>query len=328
MSKPEERRDRVACIICHAQDVRRVFPAARGPARAFPLVQCNRCGLVFQEFARTLEELDDAQQDAYGQPQRRFTAPIELGVRLFCGARVRLARRHLPPGGRVLEVGCGRGLFLRMLHERGYEVRGTELSAATAANADPDMPVDVGELRPGMYDPRSFDLICIWHVLEHMRRPDVALHAAWEALVPGGALLMAVPNFASVQSRLGGELWFPLDLPRHIFHFTPNTLERLLRDSGFVLERCRTGQWEMDPFGLLQTALNRMGLRRNALYDTLRNNPAIKRDLSRSYRALLIALFPVGMFLAFPLSLAFRLAGRAGTLIAIARKPTDAAGGW
>jgi SAM-dependent methyltransferase len=323
MSKPQENREQAACIICHVRDVRRVFPTARGPARAFPLVQCNRCGLVFQEFARTLEELDDAQRHAYGQPQRRFTSSIELGVRLFCASRVRLARRLVPPGGRVLDVGCGRGLFLRMLHDRGYRVHGTELSAATAANADPDMPVDVGELGPGMYDPRSFDLICIWHVLEHMRRPDLALQAAWEALVPGGVLLIASPNFASLQSRIGGEFWFPLDLPRHLFHFTPETLRRLLSDSGFVLEYCRTGQWEMDPFDLLQTILNRIGLRHNALYDALRSNPVVRRDLPLFSRAALVALFPVGMLCAIPISLMFRLIGRAGTIIALARRPAD-----
>jgi SAM-dependent methyltransferase len=315
-------RERVPCVICHVTDVRRLFPAARGPARAFPLVRCDRCGLVFEEFARSEEDLEEAQRDAYGQPQRRFISPVELGVRLFCRSRVRLAHRLLPHSGRVLDVGCGRGLFLRMLEQRGHRVRGTELSAATAANADPAIPVDVGELRPGRYEPRSFDLICMWHVLEHMRRPDLALQAASEALVPGGALLIAVPNFDSLQARLGGELWFHLDLPRHIFHFTPETLRRLLQDSGFVLDRCRTGQWEMDPFGLLQTTLNRMGLRHNALYDTLRNNPVVARDLSRPLRAFLLTLFPIGMFLALPFSVIFRLAGRAGTLIAVARKPT------
>jgi len=284
-------------------------------------VRCGSCGLVFQEFARTPEELDDAQRYAYGRPQRRFGAPVEFGVRLFCLVRVRLARRLLPPGGRVLDVGCGRGLFLRMLRDCGYDVRGTELSAATAANCDPGIPIDVGELRPGMYDPGSFDLICMWHVLEHMRRPDVALQAAWEALAPGGRLLLAVPNFASMQSRLGGEMWFHLDLPRHIFQFTPDTLQRLVEDRGFVIESCRTGQWEMDPFGLLQTGLNRLGLRYNGLYDTLRNNPMVRRDLSRPYRAFMFLLFPIGMLLAMPASLVFRLSGRAGTLIAVARKP-------
>ena len=78
-----------------------------------------------------------------------------------------------------------------------------------------------------------------------------------------------MPNYGSTQARLGGESWFHLDLPRHIFHFTRPTLERLLRNHGFEIERYQTGQWEMDPFGLVQTVLNRMGLRHNGLFDTL-----------------------------------------------------------
>ncbi len=80
----------------------------------------------------------------------------------------------------------------------------------------------------------------------------------------------------------------------------------------------------MDPFGLLQTLLNRLGLRPNALYDSLRSNREVRRDLSRAYRVGMLALFPLGLLAALPVSLLCRLAGRAGTLIVVARKPTQA----
>ena len=249
----------------------------------------------------------------------------ELGApgidRLFRSARARLAERLLRGPGRVLDIGCGRGVFLEILRGRGHAVRGTELSEATAANALPGIPVDPGEVRAGRYAPESFDLISIWHVLEHDQRPDEVLRACHEFLVPGGALMIAVPNFASVQARIGRELWFHLDLPRHIFQFTPTTLKRLLAESGYEIERCSTGQWEMDPFGLLQTALNRLGLRPNAMYDSLRTNRAVQRDLSPLYRAAMLLLCPLGMLLALPISGVLRIAGRAGTIIAVARKP-------
>ena len=124
----------------------------------------------------------------------------------------------------------------------------------------------------------------------------------------------------TTQARFGGEQWFHLDLPRHIFQFTQPTLERLLAEHGFKIERWRSGQWEMDPFGLLQTFFNRLGLRHNALFDTLRNDAAVKRDLSGFYRAAMLMSFPLGMALATPLSLLFRFLGRAGTLIVIARR--------
>jgi 2-polyprenyl-3-methyl-5-hydroxy-6-metoxy-1,4-benzoquinol methylase len=308
------------CPICHTSEGALEFPDASGPASRWPLVRCPSCGLVRQRRVLSEAELADAYRTAYGAPRRRFGGPAEWGVRLLTRLRARTAARLLPPGGSVLDVGCGRALFLRLLQERGHRVRGTELSAATARNADPAVTVDVGELEPGRYADASFDLVTIWHVLEHLRAPDVALAASARALKPGGALYVAVPNYASVQARIGGERWFHLDLPRHLFHFTPETLRRLLAAAGFEIESLRTGQWEMDPFGLWQTLLNRAGFRHNALYDTLRNSPEDKRDLSAGYRAGMLLLAGPGLLLAGAACLVFRWIGRAGTLIVVARR--------
>jgi 2-polyprenyl-3-methyl-5-hydroxy-6-metoxy-1,4-benzoquinol methylase len=311
----------LVCPICHRIETKIEFPRPEGPALKYPLVRCIHCGLVFQERRPSQADLEEAQRTAYGRPGHRFNWWIETGIRLFRTARVRLATRLVPPGGRILDVGCGRGLFLHMLKQRGYEVQGTELSPAMAGHAYPGVPIDVGELEPGRYPDASFDLIALSHVLEHLRSPDVTLEACRCALKPGGVLLVSVPNYGSIQARLGREFWFHLDLPRHLFHFTGETLQNLLIQQGFRIEQLRTGQWEMDPFGLLQTVLNRTGLRQNALYDTLRNHEEVKCDLSIAYRAAMHAIFPLGMILALPLSLLFRLMKRAGTLLAVARKP-------
>jgi 2-polyprenyl-3-methyl-5-hydroxy-6-metoxy-1,4-benzoquinol methylase len=323
MDASQQAGDRIACPICARSDTQPVYAGASGPIEHYPLVRCNNCTLVFQQNVRSLDALDEAQSNAYGEPEKRFGALVELGVRTFRLARVRLAQRLVPPGSRVLDVGCGRGLFLRLLSERGYSVRGTELSAATAANAYPGVQVDAGELDEDRYPDHSFELVSIWHVLEHLREPQVALRASHRALVPNGLLVLAVPNFGSVQSHWGGAQWFHLDLPRHIFHFTPQTLKTLVEAAGFELVQCRTGQWEMDPFGLAQTALNRVGFRHNALYDSLRNSDAARADLSLPYRLGMLALFPLALALALPCSLLFRALGRAGTIIAIARKPAS-----
>ena len=313
---------RLVCPTCHTVDTVDELPAANGPARRFPLARCLGCELVLQKFLPTDEQLELAQRGAYGEPGRRFHWAGELAVRLGRLARVRLAERLLSPGGRVLDVGCGRGLFLRLLRDRGYQVRGTELSALTVTHARAGASIDSGDLRAGQYPDDHFDLVSIWHVLEHLRTPDKTLAVCFRSLRPGGSLLVAVPNYASVQARLGGEQWFHLDLPRHLFQFTEVTLRSLLCRSGFVIEELRTGQWEMDPFGLLQTLLNRIGLRRNALYDVLRNCEEDKRDLSPLYRCAMLALLPLGV-VAVVASAVLRLLGRAGSLIVIAHKPAE-----
>ena len=149
----------------------------------------------------------------------------------------------------------------------------------------------------------------------------IACAPMWlKKMTENGALMIAVPNYGSAQARFGGEHWFHLNLPRHIFQFNRATLERLLSDHGFRIEHSRTGQLEMDPFGLLQTVLSRMGLRHNGLFDTLRNDESVKHDLSGLYRAAVLVLFPIGMLLATPVSLLLRALNRGGTLIVTARK--------
>jgi len=322
MSAAQGQLDPIPCPICRSIPGAEPFADPAGPAREYPLVWCESCQLAFQKLPRNEEALDEAHAEAYGKRSRRFSGLIELLIRLFRLSRTRLAQRLMPPGGRVLDVGCGRGVFLKLLEERGYRVRGTELSTRTAANAHPALEVDVGELRPGRYPEGSFDLISIWHVLEHDRAPELLVRASHQALAPGGALLIAVPNFGSPQARLSGEHWFHLDLPRHIFQFTRHSLLRLLTSNGFEIESCRTGQLEMDPFDLLQSGLNCLGLRHNGLYDSLRSSPAVRHDLSLPYRLAMLALLPVGLLLTLLPSLLLYASGHAGTLIVVARKPS------
>ncbi len=125
---PAEPNERRFCPICDLVDTIREFPQARGPGRRHPLVRCRRCDLVFQERIGTPDDTQPEQHSADGGSQNRFAPWLERVVRLFRLSRVRLAIRLMPTGGRVLDIGCGRGVYLRMLRERGYQVRGQHAS--------------------------------------------------------------------------------------------------------------------------------------------------------------------------------------------------------
>jgi hypothetical protein len=113
----------------------------------------------------------------------------------------------------------------------------------------------------------------MWHVLEHLTDPLAAIQRARTLLTDDGRLLISVPNLASLQARLFGPDWLHLDLPRHLFHFTPRSLERLLERSGFRVERIDTFAPEMEVLGFVQSTMNRLGAEENVALRFLKNDP-------------------------------------------------------
>ena len=264
----------------------------------------------------------------YGAGSRKFVPAIERAVDWFRDRRARLADgilRTIPRAGarRVLDIGCGSGQFLARVAKWGHECHGTELSAETARRASrlPGLHLHFGELQADTFAEGSFDLISIWHVLEHLPDPDRMLGLCRRWLGEDGALLIAVPNIDSWQASLFGGSWFHIDPPRHLHHFGRTSLERSLRDAGFRIERTRTRtrtlSWEQNLYGILQSSLNALGFPRDEFYEILKGN----RSLAGSPRlmlegAVMAALLPVAVLL----TVAEALFGRGGTLECVARK--------
>jgi SAM-dependent methyltransferase len=140
--------------------------------------------------------------------------------------------------GRLLDYGCGSGWYLQRLREQGWQVTGMDFSAYAARKVSEryGIPVHVGTLpHPDVKD-ATFDVITMGCVLEHVHAPHALVGAAVRALRPGGLLVIAVPNLDSWGFRTFGRNWWPLELPRHLLHFTPPTLRRLVEAHG--LEVC------------------------------------------------------------------------------------------
>lgn len=245
----------------------------------FELVLCQECGIAFTEPVPAADAWSKYYPaDYYGAAgASRFRFPIEWVQTQFYSARVREVQR-LTGGrpGRVLDVGCGRGFLLQEFRRRGWEVLGTEAEEKAAAHAQQilQLPVRIGALESLDLPAAGFDAIVLWHVLEHLSDPSAMLAQVCRLLRPGGALLVGVPNFGSLEARLCRDKWFHLDAPRHLSHFTPPSLERALEHAG--LRVCGRGWFapEYDVFSLLQSLLNRSGLRHNYLYNLLRGQDA------------------------------------------------------
>jgi SAM-dependent methyltransferase len=232
--------------------------------------------------------------------------------------------------GKVLDIGCGRGLLLNKLRQRGWEAVGTELSEDAAAYARHylKLPVFTARLEEIGFRSGEFDLIILWHVLEHMHCPLAALSEVSRLLKPGGMLVLSVPNFGSWEARWGRRHWFHLDVPRHLTHFTPRTLEGALRGVGLQVLRREWFAPEYSFFGFVQTVQNKLGLPHNLLYDLLRTRSAKlldgsgrgSREVGRGQALLALATaVPLGL-LSLLYVPAMALAGRGAILTVYAVK--------
>ena len=248
-------------------------PLGRGPAldggRA--LLVCARCGHGVLTPSPTEEELDAAYHRAYGSAGMKFRPLVERAVRLAASREADVLAAFAPaPHRRVLDVGCGRGVLLGALADRGLSCVGVERSREAAIGLDPRVQLVVApSLEAAGLSPASFGIITFRHSLEHLREPRDSLRTARRLLAPGGALIVEVPNRASVQARVLGRHWFHLDPPRHLHHFTPASLAAMLSSAGFDVAEVAHGAVLQDVMGWLQGALHAAGRPTMALYDGL-----------------------------------------------------------
>ncbi len=211
----------------------------------------------------------------YGRRNVRFSVLIERMVSWLRRRRANKIRQFVS-SGRVLDIGCGRGHILYHLRRRGWTVYGVELSADAASHARDVLGLDVSieGFHPDRFADESFDVIIMWHVLEHLPDLRAVLAGCRRMLRPGGLLVVSVPNFESWQAKLTRYHWFHLDLPRHYWHFAESWLVDRLNKDGFRVREVNHFAFEQNPFGWIQSLLNCCGLSRNLLYDMMKNRSA------------------------------------------------------
>ncbi len=165
-------------------------------------------------------------------------------------------------------------------------------------------------------------MVVLWHVFEHLKHPDQTIEEIHRILKPGGKLIIAVPNFSSWQARWAGEHWFHLDLPRHLFHFPLSALRRLVEDRGFEYLSAHHFSLRQNPFGWVQSAMNRLAfLPRNALYSLLLRSSETRFKFPM--RTALLAAFVLGMPFALGLSIMAALFRQGASVHVVWRKPLE-----
>lgn len=144
---------------------------------------------------------------------------------------------ELPPGN-MLEIGSASGSYLKHMQDRGWQVQGVEFSqdAARAAQAQ-GFRVFAGQLEEAPLVDETMDLVVGWMVLEHLHDPVACLRKLRASSKANAWLVLSVPNAASLEFRVFGPRWYALQVPTHLYHFTPETLEKVLDAAGWELRK-------------------------------------------------------------------------------------------
>ena len=294
-----------ACLLCGSESAAALFPFTdrlhRTTERCFTILRCGQCGLMRLAPQPTpAESLEYHPENYWFAPDATTAGRLEEAYRrLVLRDHARFVARALGDSavrGRLLDVGCGGGLLLGMLRERGIRVVGLDNSAAAAqiAWSRQRVPSVCGVLENAPLRDGVFAAVTMFHVLEHVHDPRAYVAAAHRLLAPGGRLIVQTPNAACWQFRLLGRFWSGLDVPRHLYDFRARDLRRLLESGGFAVLRLKHFSWRDNPASLatsLAPGLDPMGRRTRRVPESA----AVRIAKDLAYLALVAASVPFAL---------------------------------
>lgn len=224
----------ISCNLCGKDDYKILQLAGK-----HKVIKCKNCGLIFVN----LPTENDRYISHYNQEY------YALWLKEQFAAREKMWKRRLKKiqtfkrTGKLLDVGCGCGNFLKEAKYNGFQVYGTEVSeyAVNYVKNTFGREIFKGELKDANFQDNFFDVITLWHVLEHTTEPLDNLIEARRILKPDGILVVAVPNvknyiykIAYMLIKLKRPTLFSLsDREIHLYHFSENTLKKMLGKAGF-----------------------------------------------------------------------------------------------
>lgn len=231
------------CPVCHAADIGPLFTVTDHSISGedFIIWQCRRCSLRF-----TQDVPDEMSIGRYYQsPEYVSHSNTSKGLvnqlyqkvrRLTLSQKASFVIRHTKKKGKLLDLGAGVGAFLHAMQEKGWEVVGIEPDENARAQAKKDFGINL--LQANAWDawpPESFDAISLWHVLEHVHALHPYMEKLKSLLKKDGKLFIAVPNYRSLDASIYASNWAAYDVPRHLYHFSPASMEMLVRAHGMKL---------------------------------------------------------------------------------------------
>jgi 2-polyprenyl-3-methyl-5-hydroxy-6-metoxy-1,4-benzoquinol methylase len=213
----------------------------------FTMVRCSKCGLHRTNPRPNAKNILDYYPKNYSPfigtrlpPSLRKTSRFIIFSKLY-RKLIDFKSHSLPTisKGKALEIGCASGSYMHKLKMLNWEVEGIEVDYDSALYAKQlGFHVQINSLEKAIISSNSYDLIVAWMVMEHVHEPLQVLKKLNLAAKDNSYFVFSVPNISCWQFKFFGKYWYPLQLPTHLFHYDKASITRLLKASGWEIEKC------------------------------------------------------------------------------------------
>jgi 2-polyprenyl-3-methyl-5-hydroxy-6-metoxy-1,4-benzoquinol methylase len=233
------------CPLCDSENIAAALTVTdfHASGEIFMIYECADCQFLFTQDAPTGGAMDRYYNSRvylpHSEHRKGFLNRTYYIVRHYMLARKAhlVMREAHRTHGRLLDIGTGTGYFPAKMQEKGWQVVATEKNKQARLFARRKFGLDVrpAEALYEIGNDGAYDVITLWHVLEHLENLDTVWGRFYELLAPKGILVVAVPNASSFDASLLGPYWAAYDVPRHLWHFTPATIQQMASKYGFIM---------------------------------------------------------------------------------------------
>ena len=207
---------------------------------SFAIVACADCSFTFTNPRPAREHLSEYYQSddyiSHTNKTRGLTDILYKTARYFTIKKKLRLVNNLAHEKSILDFGCGTGVFLSACKKNGWKINGFEPEKNARQQADTHIIDNITPEFNDLYKIDSVNVITLWHVLEHISDLNEAMLLFRKKLQKDGSLIIAVPNYKSYDAQYYKEYWAAYDVPRHLYHFSKDTMKKLLKNHGFKLK--------------------------------------------------------------------------------------------
>ncbi|MEM1318865.1 MAG: class I SAM-dependent methyltransferase [Bacteroidota bacterium] len=232
------------CVVCNSKNIELDFPTQdySVSGEAFEIYKCKDCSFHFTQAIPAPEAIGRYYKSedyiSHSNTKKGLINQLYHVVRDYMLGKKHQLVKSLAKGNQLLDIGCGTGHFLNFMKEKGYQTQGVEVDDDARAFGQKEFGLDVSS-PAALFDGSlnsPFDAITMWHVLEHIHLLDDNMKAIRSLLADDGFLIIAVPNRESYDAQYYKQHWAAYDVPRHLWHFSPTTMDKIASKNGFRIQ--------------------------------------------------------------------------------------------